>query len=172
MTNPFTVEVKGTPPVQAPIPDPGIYWLKRAKATHISSAEGIAIGWTWGTYVTEWVIGEVQHDGCYFMLGCDEDIEWASGVHRIVLVGPRLSVPPNHAAVEVNRGVRPIVLLVPDSFNNLILAPVAGVPPVDPDEIDDTALLGYIIGTLSAYASARGFPEIAEDLKKVNIPER
>ena len=82
-------------PTAAPIPSPGLYWLRVCETRFVFDRDGTRGGsyHTWEQpELHPWSVAEVVEDGSYYLIGSDEWYEWNDGSR--VVVGVRLLEAP------------------------------------------------------------------------------
>lgn len=97
--------VEGTRPTVAPIPPPGVYWLKQTRCgSYWIDKEGTRLDRPshndiWSVYTWEiqettgWFLAVVDKDGDFTPMESDCPDDWASKTDMITVVGPKVEPP-------------------------------------------------------------------------------
>ena len=99
---------EGTRPKAAPIPEPGIYWIKQSwcdfywideTGTRLDNPQHNTIWsvYTWDLqHESEWFLASVEKNGDFSVMENDETFAWERAHLLITRVGPRID-PPEEA---------------------------------------------------------------------------
>ncbi|MCR4301840.1 MAG: hypothetical protein NUV51_09540 [Sulfuricaulis sp.] len=100
-----TSTIEGNKPDAAPIPPPGIYWLRTMQARHAYWIDrtGARLDhpqhneiwgvYAWNTEEGPWFLADVSADGSWEIFASDEGRWWETSMEVVTSVGPRVDPP-------------------------------------------------------------------------------